>query len=423
MDRRDFMKLCGAAGLAVSVPFGLARAQDPRGNGTQDDRFWVFVHAGGGWDPTSLCDPKGRRDEEEENPMNMYFVDDIGEAGNIKYAPMAFNEQFFQKHYRRTLVINGVDTQTNNHDAGVRHTWSGKLSEGYPALAALIAGVQAREAPLAFLSNGGYDLTNGLIAPTRTGNIDALNRIAFPNRLDANREDRGYFHSPATMERIQAAMAKREGWLKERFALPKAQATVSQLFSARVGRNEVKRLSEYLPEQFEDNRLKRQAQVACAAFKAGVGKTANLAQGGFDTHGNHDENQGNALNNLMQGVDFLWDEAERQGIADKLVVMVGSDFGRTPGYNSNNGKDHWSITSVLLMGAGIPGNTVIGTTDERHRPHSVDPATLQTSESGIRIEPKHIHFALRKLAGIEAAGPSRQLFPLIGTEDLPLLKG
>ena len=27
---------------------------------------------------------------------------------------------FFQKHYRRTLVINGVDTQTNNHDAGVR---------------------------------------------------------------------------------------------------------------------------------------------------------------------------------------------------------------------------------------------------------------------------------------------------------------
>lgn len=419
MDRRDFMKLCGAAGLAVMVP-GRGRAQlDP---GSFDDRFWVFVHAGGGWDPTSLCDPKGRVDEEEENPMNMYFVDDIGTAGNINYAPMAFNEQFFQKHYRRTLVLNGVDTQTNNHDAGVRHTWSGKLSEGYPALAALIAGIQAREAPLAFLSNGGYDLTNGLIAPTRTGNIDALNRIAFPNRLDANNEDRGHFHSPATMERIQTAMAKREGWLKERFALPKAQHTVSQLFSARIGRNEVKRLSEYLPEQFEQNQLRRQAQVACAAFKAGVGKTANLTQGGFDTHGNHDESQGNALSNLMQGVDFLWDEAERQGIADKLVVMIGSDFGRTPGYNGNMGKDHWSITSVILMGAGIPGNRVIGTTDARHRPILVDPATLQPKENGIRIEPKHIHFALRKLAGIEAAEPSRQLFPLLSTEDLPLLR-
>lgn len=417
MDRRDFMKLCGVAGMALMTPHGNAFAQ---GTPT-DDRFWVFVHAGGGWDPTSLCDPKGRANEEEENPMNMYFTDDIGEAGNIKYAPMAFNDEFFQKHYRRTLVLNGVDSQTNNHDSGVRHTWSGKLSEGYPALAALIAGVQAREAPLAFLSNGGYDLTNGLIAPTRTGNIDALNRIAYPNRLDANREDRGTFHSAATMDRIQAAMAKREGYLRERFGLPKAQHAVGQLFSARVGRNEVKRLSEFLPESFDDNRLKRQAQVACAAFKAGVGKTANLTSGGFDTHGNHDENQGNALDNLMRGVDFLWDEAERQGIADKLVVMVGSDFGRTPGYNSNNGKDHWSVTSVLLMGSGIPGNKVIGTSTHRHKSIEVNPTTLQPDESGIRIEPKHIHRALRKLAKIEDAEPSRQLFPLLDAEDLPLL--
>ena len=76
MDRRDFMKLCGAAGLAVMAPGGGAFAQDA----PTDDRFWVFVHATGGWDPTSLCDPKGRANEEEENPMNMYFKDDIGEA-------------------------------------------------------------------------------------------------------------------------------------------------------------------------------------------------------------------------------------------------------------------------------------------------------------------------------------------------------
>ena len=49
------MKLCGAAGLAVTVPGGNAFAQ----GAPTDDRFWVFVHAGGGWDPTSLCDPRG----------------------------------------------------------------------------------------------------------------------------------------------------------------------------------------------------------------------------------------------------------------------------------------------------------------------------------------------------------------------------
>lgn len=56
MDRRDFLKLCGAAGLVVSTPALLprrARAQDEPATGP----FWVFVHASGGWDPTSLCDP------------------------------------------------------------------------------------------------------------------------------------------------------------------------------------------------------------------------------------------------------------------------------------------------------------------------------------------------------------------------------
>ncbi|MEZ4471615.1 MAG: twin-arginine translocation signal domain-containing protein [bacterium] len=282
-DRRDFLKLAGMAGLAVVTPRGAARAQ------TADDRFWVFVHANGGWDPTSLCDPKGRRDEEEEDPVNHYFTDDIGTAGNIRYAPVAYNAEFFQKHYRRTLVLNGVDSQTNNHDAGTRHTWSGKLSEGYPALAALIAGIQAREAPMAFLSNGGYDDTGGLIAPTRTGNIDALNRIAYPDRVDPNNENGDRYHSPETWDRIQAAIAARQGHLTETLRLPRAQHAINQLFTARVGRNEVRRLSEYLPERFDDDGLKRQAQVAVAAFRAGIGKAANLSIGGFDTHGNHDD--------------------------------------------------------------------------------------------------------------------------------------
>lgn len=417
LDRREFLRLCGAAGLTLMAAPGAAMAQSGR------ETFWIFVHAGGGWDPTSLCDPKGRRTEEDESPVNNYFTDDIGEAGNIRYAPVAWNKEFFDKHHRRVLVLNGVDTQTNSHDAGTRHTWSGKLGEGYPALAALIAGVTSRDKPMAFLSNGGYDLTGGLVAPTRTGNIDAINRIAHPNAIDGNNPDAAQFHTTDTIDRIQAALARRREHLEDRLRLPKVHHAISQLYTARVGQNEVRRLSEYLPREFAGEPLKRQAQVALAAFKAGIGKTANLSIGGFDTHGNHDASHYPRLAELMQGVDFIWDEADRQGVADQLVVVVGSDFGRTPGYNDGNGKDHWSITSVLLMGKGIPGNKVIGTTDERHRPITLDPATLRPKEGGIRIEPIHIHLALRKLAGVDTADETRTLFPLVGAEELPLLKG
>lgn len=422
MDRRDFLKLCGAAGVAVSLP-GLprtARAQDDAAAGP----FWVFVHASGGWDPTSLCDPKGRASEDEEDPMNHYFTDDIGEAGNIRYAPVGENQAFFDKHHLRTLVINGVDTQTNNHDAGVRHTWSGKLSEGYPALAALLAGQYASEQPMAFITNGGYDFTGGLVAPTRVGNIDAVGRIAWPNSVEGRAEG-DTFHPAATQDRIAAALARRRATLEGQFTLPRYTHGISQLYDARAGQNTLRRLTEVLPGEFSRDSLPRQAQVCCAAFRAGISRAANLSVGGFDTHGNHDDSQIPRLGELLRGVDFLWDEAERQGIADDLIVMVGSDFGRTPGYNSGNGKDHWAITSVMLMGRGIAGNRVIGTTDARHVPVKVDPNTLQPAPegTGIRIEPQHIHRALRTLAGFGAEDEASRLFPLLGAADLPLLAG
>lgn len=419
-DRRDFLKLAGACGLAVMTPMGARGQMDP---GPADDGggpFWLFVHAGGGWDPTSMCDPKGRASEEEDDPMNMYFTDDIGEAGNIRYAPVGYNAEFFQKHFNRTLVLNGVDTQTNNHDAGVRHTWSGKLSEGYPALAALIAGQVAGTRPMAFISNGGYDNTGGLVAPTRTGNIGALNRIAYPNSINGNPDVT--FHSDTTMGRVRAALARRRGYLERSHNLPRAMEGINALYTARSSQSEVKRLSEYLPAEFDRAALNRQAQVAMASFRAGVAKTANLTLGGFDTHANHDNSHIPRLAELLRGVDFAWDEAERQGIADDLIVVVGSDFGRTPGYNNGNGKDHWSITSMLLMGAGIPGNKVIGRTDPRHKPFEVDPDTLEVVESGgIRIQPGSVHHALRRLAGIDEEGPAREIFPLVGATPLDIL--
>jgi len=72
---------------------------------------------------------------------------------------------------------------------------------------------------------------------------------------------------------------------------------------------------------------------------------------------------------LMEGVDFAWTEAER-----------------------GNGKDHWSIRSMLLMGKGIPG------------------------------KPIHVRFHLRRLAGLSGDPAADQDFPPLGTENLSLLK-
>lgn len=179
---------------------------------------------------------------------------------------------------------------------------------------------------------------------------------------------------------------------------------MSVLFETREADNELTRLTAALPPTVDNsnNPLLRQAEVACAAFASGLSVSAGLAVGGFDTHGDHDNRHTTAMRQVIEGVTHVWDEAERHGIADQLVVVIGSDFARTPWYNATNGKDHWSVTSMMLMGAGIRGGRVVGATDENQLPVLVNPVTLRPDPAGIRLTPGHVHSALRRLAGIDA---------------------
>lgn len=437
MDRRNFLKLTSLAGIAVVSPMAYAVGKRPGARTNPNPvplleaykgPFWITVNAGGGWDPTSFCDPKGAASAEDPDAMNRsYLTKDIGSAGNIKFAPLgteddpALFQNFFEKHYKRLRVINGMDMQTNGHDSGSRHCWSGRLSEGYPSLAALIAAVHGYELPMAYLSFGGYDDTQGQVARTRSGNTGALARIAFPDRMDPG-DEAALYHSAGASELIKKAQLARRDRLLEKEQLPRVRNAISMLYASRTGSNELQRLQQYLPDPLDDDGFKRQIQVAMAAYRAGITVSVNLDIGGFDTHGNHDASHIPALARLLSGLDFIVEEAERQNVGDNYVVLAGSDFGRTPGYNDTDGKDHWAISSVMMFGKGIGGDKVIGATTERHDALNWDPKTLKQSDSGIHIEPKHLHANLRKLAGIDGHELMRQ-YPLTiaDTDQMDLL--
>lgn len=419
MDRRSFLRLGSIAGLSVAMPSSPSLAAI-RPRAAYDGPCYIFVSAMGGWDPVHLCDPKGSTDLESKDRLTNYGPGDILTAGNIKYAPFGTNDDFFQKHYKKLTVINGIDTSTNGHASGQRHIFSGQLGEGFPSLAALIAGHYDPTRAMSFLSFGGYDLTQGVVSRTRSGNVGALSRIAYPDRYDTNKED-ALFIPKGSSDLVAAARKARDEDLRRRLTLPRAKDSFNTLFTAQQGANELRKLQEYIPElDRSGNPLLRQAQLAIAAYRAGLCISANLSVGGFDTHNNHDESHANAMSRLLNGVDFILQEAERQQVAGKVVVVVGSDFGRTPRYNNQNGKDHWSITSMMIAGAGITGNRVVGSTDERHNPIAVNPKTLAAdAKGGMRIEPKHVHQALREHAKVHD-GELARLFPL-SAESMPLL--
>lgn len=67
---------------------------------------------------------------------------------------------------------------------------------------------------------------------------------------------------------------------------------------------------------------------------------------------------------LDQTFDALMGDLEQRGLMDETLVVLMSDFGRTPRANVQAGRDHWTFCySVLLAGAGIRGGTLCGASD------------------------------------------------------------
>jgi len=167
------------------------------------------------------------------------------------------------------------------------------------------------------------------------------------------------------------------------------------------------------------NRLINQVHFALLAFKAGVSATADLIEGGLDTHDDNDARQVTSLGKVTDALDYLWQFAEELGLANRLTVIVGSDFSRTPFYNSGAGKDHWPIGSYLVMQKNAAfTNRTIGKTDEEQNAMFLNPTTLQSSSlSGIKLLPAHVQKALRKHLGLETAVVT-QAFPFVNTETI-----
>ena len=85
----------------------------------------------------------------------------------------------------------------------------------------------------------------------------------------------------------------------------------------------------------------------------------------WDTHAKHFPLLRDRLSPAFDvGFSALLDDLAENGLLDGTLVVVMSEFGRTPKINSNGGRDHWpGCNAVILAGAGIRGGAVLGTSD------------------------------------------------------------
>lgn len=407
MKRRDFLKYAMQSGIALSCTPWMANAQ----LSTYSGDLLLVVSASGGWDTSLYIDPK------ENVPGELTITNwsndaTTQKAGNIGYAPIINNEAFFNRFYDRTLIINGVDTQTNSHSTGTNHTFSGRNSEGYPSLPALFAATHAPDIPFATLSMGGYAKTSNIIPAVRIRQGQALRNVVNKDGAEGGFTNRQGFES----QLINQAQMESYAYLKsqQQRLLPRFYRAVEQYEKAQTLSPGLEPFLDILPQEnaFQpsvgvgtfDSPALTNAQLILLSFKAGVTASASMDAGGFyDSHQDNDNQQYLLLEHLNDTLTYIWDYAEELNIANRLTVIVSSDFCRTPHYNSQHGKDHWPTNSYMVMRKNAPwANQVLGQTNEIQNAYAINPSTmaLDTGSSGIIMSPGHIHKALRGELGI-----------------------
>ena len=131
--------------------------------------------------------------------------------------------------------------------------------------------------------------------------------------------------------------------------------------------------------------------------------------GDWDTHENNPR-QADQHAMFFAGLKSLLDElTARDGkqpgnkMIDETVVAVVSEMGRTPKLNDDNGKDHWPVTSALVIGAGVRGGSVIGATNDRLDALSIDLRTGSVDEGGKQLQYGNLAAGLLQLVGVDPA--------------------
>lgn len=87
--------------------------------------------------------------------------------------------------------------------------------------------------------------------------------------------------------------------------------------------------------------------------------------GGWDTHDKNFLKVPERANQLDQGLASLLEDLYERGLLDETLVVLATEFGRTPRINANDGRDHHPASfTCLLAGGGVKGGFRYGRTDE-----------------------------------------------------------
>jgi uncharacterized protein (DUF1501 family) len=118
-------------------------------------------------------------------------------------------------------------------------------------------------------------------------------------------------------------------------------------------------------DRYGRTRLGQACLLARRLVEAGV-TFVTVSEGNWDHHGQLVQNLRTMVPPLDNGVGALVQDLYDRGIADRVLVLVWGEFGRTPRLNQGAGRDHWpGAMSAVVAGGGLTMGQAVGATTRK----------------------------------------------------------
>jgi hypothetical protein len=141
---------------------------------------------------------------------------------------------------------------------------------------------------------------------------------------------------------------------------------------------------------------------------------SNGGAGAWDAHGNLKASHAEQCAQVDQPIAALIKDLKQRGLLDETIVVLGTEFGRTPGTQNTDGRDHHPFAfSVVMAGGGLKGGIAHGATDalgfhaveNRHYVTDIHATLLEL----LGLDAKRLEVPGRKRLAIDFGRPIREI--------------
>ncbi|WP_395734619.1 DUF1501 domain-containing protein, partial [Prosthecobacter sp.] len=364
--RRDFMMRTAQAALGVTVMPSLnLAAAGTTGAGTPGfgkAKNVIFLWMGGGMTHIDTWDPKDGPTKGPTDPIK-------ANAGSGNMDRLGGTMEKMAKVANKFSIIRSMSSKTGVHDQGTYVMKTGYEPRGtivHPCIGAwashFLGRIKGPTLPDSVVVNSGNAFPGAGFFPTTMSPIPISNPETGLQNIKPTTSEDQFKKRLSLTDEFDTSFRKKFQSDDVKSYSEFYDETVKLMKSEDLKAFDLSSEPAALREKYGRNQFGSGALLARRLVQNGV-RYVEVQSGGWDMHNNIDTALTGTGATMDKVFAALIEDLAAQGMLESTMVVMGSEFGRTPDINENEGRDHYPLAySTVFAGGGVKGGFIHGAT-------------------------------------------------------------